>query len=105
LYTATKDQQYLKFGKDFLNVLEHRSRASCGYASVANVETGRLDDRMDSYFLTETLKYLYLLFDEVRRQPSSLHIIIITIIIAMKIICFKLETFFFQRFNIKLGNK
>lgn len=38
-------------------------RVACGFASLQDVETGRLEDRMDSFFLTETLKYLYLLFD------------------------------------------
>lgn len=28
-----------------------------------NVISGDLDDRMESFFLSETLKYLYLLFD------------------------------------------
>lgn len=32
--------------------------------NIVDVETGRLEDRMDSYFLSETCKYLYLLFDE-----------------------------------------
>jgi len=45
--------------------LQNTSRVTCGYAAIADVNTGRLDDRMDSYFLAETLKYLFLLFDEV----------------------------------------
>eukprot|EP01041_Mallomonas_annulata_P001006 gene1006-1977_t len=64
LYGATKDAKYLSFGKDVLWSLQNRSRVSCGYASIADVDTGQLDDRMDSYFLAETLKYLFLLFDE-----------------------------------------
>ena len=35
----------------------------CGFASIADTTTHRLDDRMDSYFLSETLKYLFLLMD------------------------------------------
>lgn len=66
LYMATQDKQYVDFGRKVLMGLEKRCRTSCGYASIGNVIDGRLDDRMDSYFLAETLKYLYLLFDYVR---------------------------------------
>ena len=65
LYTATRDAKYLHFGRKVLFSLQNTSRAKCGYAATADVRTGRLDDRMDSYFLAETVKYLYLLFDEV----------------------------------------
>ena len=39
-------------------------RKRCGFASVSNIKTMQTDDRMESFFLSETLKYLYLLFDE-----------------------------------------
>lgn len=35
----------------------------CGHAIVKDVATHELDDRMESFFLSEALKYLYLLFD------------------------------------------
>lgn len=44
--------------------LENVSKVPCGFACVANVTSHRLEDRLDSYFFSETLKYLYLLFDE-----------------------------------------
>ena len=62
---ATRKSEYIEFARDFLFALEDCCRVSCGYASLADVNTRRLDDRMDSYFLAETLKYLYLLFNEV----------------------------------------
>ena len=43
--------------------LQRHARVPCGFASVG-VTNLRLDDRMDSFFLSETLKYLYLLFSE-----------------------------------------
>lgn len=70
LYMATKDQKYVRFGQRMYNMIENKCRVKCGYASIADVETGRLDDRMDSYFLAETLKYLYLLFDEAIPIPA-----------------------------------
>ena len=65
LFVATRKVTYLEYGRDVLWALQNRSKVKCGYAAVGDVNTGRLDDRMDSYFLAETLKYLYLLFDEV----------------------------------------
>lgn len=47
--------------------LQSKSRVECGYASIGDVRSGALDDRMDSYFLSETLKYLFLLFDRLVR--------------------------------------
>ena len=40
------------------------SLQECGYADVKDVETHELEDRMESFFLSETCKYLYLLFDD-----------------------------------------
>jgi mannosidase alpha-like ER degradation enhancer 2 len=37
-------------------------RTDTGYAALRNVETKEKTDRMESFFLAETLKYLYLLF-------------------------------------------
>lgn len=34
------------------------------YFQIRNVETHELEDRMESFFLAETTKYLFLLFDE-----------------------------------------
>eukprot|EP01120_Amphizonella_sp_Union-15-10_P015708 TRINITY_DN8127_c0_g1_i1.p1 TRINITY_DN8127_c0_g1~~TRINITY_DN8127_c0_g1_i1.p1 ORF type:complete len:819 (-),score=118.60 TRINITY_DN8127_c0_g1_i1:3-2459(-) len=63
LYRATGNHYYLEVGKQALRSIQKCCRVDCGYASIANVETLRLEDRMDSFFLTETCKYLYLLFD------------------------------------------
>ena len=64
LHKATKDPVWVSMGVDALVSIQTLNKAQCGYAATANVATRRLDDRMDSYFLAETLKYLYLLFDE-----------------------------------------
>ncbi|CAH8548116.1 unnamed protein product [Heterobilharzia americana] len=40
------------------------ARTSCGFATVSDVTKHTLEDRMESFFLAETTKYLYLLFDE-----------------------------------------
>merc|ERR1712130_954092 len=43
--------------------IQHSAWTPCGYATVKNVLTHTLEDRMESSFLAETTKYLYLLFD------------------------------------------
>lgn len=72
LFRATGgESRYLSAGADMLSALQRKSRVECGYASVGDVRTGVLDDRMDSYFLAETLKYLFLLFDRCVRQTLA----------------------------------
>ncbi|XP_054713818.1 ER degradation-enhancing alpha-mannosidase-like protein 3 [Uloborus diversus] len=62
LYKATNDPYYLEVGKKVLNSLQTHARVACGFAAVKDVRTGSHEDRMDSFVLAETLKYLYLLF-------------------------------------------
>lgn len=64
LYRATKDPVFLQIGKDFLNKLETKYKAPCGFAGMLDVRSNKRQDRMESFVLSETLKYLYLLFDE-----------------------------------------
>jgi len=63
LYQATKNPFYLHVGKDILYSLNNHTRAECGYATVHDVDDMSLEDRQESFFLSETVKYLYLLFD------------------------------------------
>ncbi|XP_003744268.1 ER degradation-enhancing alpha-mannosidase-like protein 2 [Galendromus occidentalis] len=63
LYQATKDPHFLEIGVDVLTSLEHTAKTECGYATVKNTLTHLLENRMESFFLAETTKYLYLLFD------------------------------------------
>ncbi|KAL0077594.1 glycoside hydrolase, partial [Phycomyces blakesleeanus] len=63
LYRATRDPFYLQVGEMIIEDLNNRTRLACGFANIGDVRTGRLEDRMESFVLSETLKYLYLLFD------------------------------------------
>ncbi|KAI7898486.1 glycoside hydrolase [Cokeromyces recurvatus] len=63
LYRATHDPFYLEIGEMIVKDLNNRTRLPCGFATIGDVTTGRLEDRMESFMLSETLKYLYLLFD------------------------------------------
>jgi len=63
LYRATKNPFYLHVGRDILYSLNNHTKAKCGYATVHDVHDMSLEDRQESFFLSETVKYLYLLFD------------------------------------------
>jgi mannosidase alpha-like ER degradation enhancer 2 len=62
LYFYTKDPRYLEMASTFIGSLVRYCRTSSGYATLANVETREKKDNMESFFLAETLKYLYLTF-------------------------------------------
>ncbi|XP_078690236.1 ER degradation-enhancing alpha-mannosidase-like protein 2 isoform X1 [Branchiostoma floridae x Branchiostoma belcheri] len=63
LYRATGDPFLLQLGRDVVEAINQITRTDCGYASIKDVRTHQLDNRMESFFLAETTKYLYLLFD------------------------------------------
>jgi hypothetical protein len=63
LYRATKDPWYLHVGEMTLRDIKRRCWTKCGWAGLQDVRTGELSDRMESFLLGETAKYLYLLFD------------------------------------------
>ncbi|XP_072429768.1 ER degradation-enhancing alpha-mannosidase-like protein 3 isoform X1 [Chiloscyllium punctatum] len=64
LYKATGDKYYLEVGKTIIENLNKYARVPCGFAAMKDVRTGSHEDRMDSFFLAEMFKYLYLLFAE-----------------------------------------
>ena len=63
LYKATRDPFLLSLGEDMLDSIEYSAKTPCGYATVKDVRDHTLEDRMESFFLSETTKYMYLLFD------------------------------------------
>lgn len=62
LYHYTKNPRYLEMGRTFLEGLMAHCRTEAGYTVLNDVVTKKQGDLMPSYFLAETLKYLYLLF-------------------------------------------
>jgi mannosidase alpha-like ER degradation enhancer 2 len=62
LYYFTGDSRYLDMGSTFFDSLRKYCRTDVGYAALRNVETKEKRDDMESFFLAETLKYLYLLY-------------------------------------------
>lgn len=68
LWRITRDPIYRKWGWEIFKAFEKHTRldGDAGYASVDNVKEDpvELRDNMESFWLAETLKYLYLLFDD-----------------------------------------
>ncbi|XP_010795725.1 ER degradation-enhancing alpha-mannosidase-like protein 3 [Notothenia coriiceps] len=72
LYKATGDPYYLRVGQSIVEKLNAYARVPCGFAAVQDVRTGMHEDRMDSFFLAEMFKYLYLLFSEKSQLPIDI---------------------------------
>ncbi|GAB2269884.1 Alpha-mannosidase I mns5 [Dionaea muscipula] len=64
LYQATKDPWYLEVGESIVKSLNAYTKVEGGFASVRDVTTMQLEDHQHSFFLSETCKYLYLLYDD-----------------------------------------
>ncbi|KAE9609876.1 hypothetical protein Lal_00006344 [Lupinus albus] len=62
LWRLTGNKTYQEWGWDIFQAFENNSRTETGYVGLKDVTTGDKDNMMQSFFLAETLKYLYLLF-------------------------------------------
>ncbi|KAI5949932.1 hypothetical protein KGF57_004442 [Candida theae] len=67
LYRATKDPMYLHIGERILTLFQTKYKAECGFSGIQNIKTGERQNRMETFVMGETLKYLYLLFDDENR--------------------------------------
>ncbi|EDO64315.2 AGAP000558-PB [Anopheles gambiae str. PEST] len=66
MWRLTHDQKYRDWGWDAVQALEKHCRTPTGYTGLKNVYLTEpvKDDVQQSFFLAETLKYLYLLFSD-----------------------------------------
>jgi mannosidase alpha-like ER degradation enhancer 2 len=62
LFHYTKDPKYLEQGRTIFNDIVKYCRVDDGYTTLRSVVTKEKGDRMHSFLLAETFKYLYLLF-------------------------------------------
>ncbi|URD90741.1 Glycosyl hydrolase family 47 [Musa troglodytarum] len=62
LWRFTGNKTYQEWGWNIFQAFEKNSRIDSGYVGLKDVNTGVKDNMMQSFFLAETLKYLYLLF-------------------------------------------
>ena len=65
LYQLTGDPVYREWGWEVFQAIERYCKAAAGYGSLRDVQNtdAAPQNKMESFFLAETLKYLYLLFD------------------------------------------
>ncbi|KAF5309751.1 hypothetical protein D9611_013618 [Ephemerocybe angulata] len=72
MWKTTGDEIWRDRGYAIYQAIEKHTKAPYGYASVSNIDSDSPNkiDEMPSFFLAETLKYLYLLFDN--DDPISL---------------------------------
>ncbi|CAK7215778.1 hypothetical protein SBRCBS47491_002599 [Sporothrix bragantina] len=70
IYRATKDPWYLYVGEMVQRDITRRCWTECGWAGLQNVVSGEMSDRMESFFLGETAKYMYLLYDDLHPLNS-----------------------------------
>ncbi|PVF95472.1 glycoside hydrolase [Serendipita vermifera] len=66
-YRLTGDRKYRRWGWKIFEAIEKHCKISTGgYAGILNVDEvpARWEDKMETFFLSETLKYLYLLFSD-----------------------------------------
>eukprot|EP00742_Colponemidia_sp_Colp-10_P006129 GILJ01006559.1.p1 GENE.GILJ01006559.1~~GILJ01006559.1.p1 ORF type:complete len:345 (-),score=27.10 GILJ01006559.1:127-1161(-) len=66
LWRVTKEQKYRLWGENIFRAFERHSQTAFGFSGVKNVQQDppEWNNEMPSFFLAETLKYLYLLFSE-----------------------------------------
>ncbi len=62
LHRLTGDPRYREMGRIFFDDLRRHCRTDAGYTVLEDVVTKEQGDLMHSFFLAETMKYLYLLF-------------------------------------------
>jgi len=64
LYHLTGDPIYREWGWEVFQAIERYCKTEAGYGKLKNVRSFHSpEDSMESFFMAETLKYLYLLFD------------------------------------------
>lgn len=70
MYRLTGDAKYREWGWKIFKAFQKHSRNSDGsYVSLDDVTTGAKRDALESFWMAETLKYLYLLFDDTNKLP------------------------------------
>jgi len=66
MWRLTKDPKYREWGWEMVQALDKYCKSEAGYSGIRNVYQvqANQDDVQQSFFLAETLKYLYLLFSD-----------------------------------------
>lgn len=77
MYKITNNKQYQEYGwKIFESFEKYTKIESGGYSSISDVtnpDNVKFRDKMESFFLAETLKYFYLLFEDENNENIDLN--------------------------------
>jgi len=76
-YRLTGDQVYRDHGWRIFQAIEKHCRVeSGGYVTIINVDEfpAKQEDKMETFFLSETLKYLFLLFEDPSVTPLDKYV-------------------------------
>lgn len=63
LYRATRNPVFQLIAKQTLIAIREFTKNSCGFSAISSLLLMNQEDRLDTFFFSETLKYLYLIFD------------------------------------------
>src|SRR4051812_38886668 len=76
LWRLTNDPKYREWAWDAAQALEKHCRTEHGYSGISDVynAASRKDDVQQSFFLAETMKYLYLVFSEADVIPFDKYV-------------------------------
>lgn len=76
MWRVTKDERWRVYGWEMLQAMDRHYRTPYGYSGIYDVYNVRSkkDDIMQSFFLAETLKYLYLLFSDDSLLPLDQYV-------------------------------
>lgn len=77
LYRLTGEERYRDWGWEIFQAIERHSRQAVGYAMLEDAMQvpPQPRDMMNSWFLAETLKYLYLLFSPASALDLETHVL------------------------------
>ncbi|CAI2356432.1 unnamed protein product [Caenorhabditis sp. 36 PRJEB53466] len=64
LYRATKDPHYLEVAAQIMDSINRYVKVPCGFAALKDIRTMKKEDQMESFVLSETFKYLYMIFTD-----------------------------------------
>jgi mannosidase alpha-like ER degradation enhancer 2 len=76
LYHFTEDGKYLIMAKKFWDDINQYCKTDYGFTEVTSVYTKEKGNKMHSFFLSETLKYFYLIFSD--DEPINFNDVIFT---------------------------
>ena len=87
-YRLTGEQRYRDYGWAIFEAIEKHCRIeSGGYASILDVNQvpATYEDKMETFLMSETFKYLYLLFEDANVLPldsesSAVHFLIVSLL-------------------------